>query len=600
MMKNNRFITAKVLWLYLKYQIISKLIVALIAFPIFSVITKTLIKSSGRTSITSGDYLDFLFSLQGILTIIAGIIFLIFVLGLDINTFIVISALDEENRKIRIRDVLKVSIKSVKKFFSPIGIFLVVFIALVLPLLNLGIQLGPLKNFKIPNFITSVIYNNNLYMTAYIVALILLTLISIMYIFTIHFMVIENKKAGESLKGSRLLIKNNFKSFMKDYLWKLVKISIIVTLIIGALMAVLGLLSFVLSFVYNNGSAWAILILLSFSEIMALVGFLSVPVVISLLTKFFYKYGEEVSIRFENNSTKLENRKDGKKKLRFFIAVAVFAVLVVNFGLSVLMEKDFAEIFRTEINVQLVAHRGGGDLGAENTIEGIKQAEKEGASWTEIDVQRTMDGKYIINHDADFNRVADVSEKPSEMTLEEIKTLKVKNEFYPDKPSQDVPTLEEVLDASKGKIGVFVELKGETADEKMVDDVVAMIKNKDMLAECVILSLDYSIIEYTAEKYPEIKTGYLYFFSVGKLEDLKGDYLIMEEAEATSDKIDEIHDAGKIAVVWTVNTEESIQKFIHSDVDGIITDHILDIKGAIAESKKRSHFDIIFDSFMSD
>ncbi len=227
---------------------------------------------------------------------------------------------------------------------------------------------------------------------------------------------------------------------------------------------------------------------------------------------------------------------------------------------------------------------------------GIKAAAKNGAKWTEIDVQRTKDGKYIINHDSNFKRVVGDGRKPMEMTLKEIKQLRVNNSFSPEKPSRPVATLEEILDAGKDKIGVFVEFKGKSADHKMVDDVVKMIKDKQMSDQAVILSLDYDIIKYTESKYPEIETGFLYFFSFGDLDNLIGDYLIMEEAEATPDNIDQIHDSGRKAIVWTVNTDESVDKFVISDVDGIITDHVLKVKAGIERANNRSKFDIILDN----
>ncbi len=276
----------------------------------------------------------------------------------------------------------------------------------------------------------------------------------------------------------------------------------------------------------------------------------------------------------------------------------LIAILGLNLILSMVAKEDLTARLKTKTTIELIAHRGGGDLGAENTVAGIQQAIDEQVAWTEIDVQRTKDDKYIINHDASFQRVAGVSKKPSEMTLSEIKHLKVKDGFKPNNPSQPVATLEDILDVAKGKIGVFVELKGETADQQMVNDVVKMIKGKNMLTECVILSLDYKIIEYVEKQYPEIKTGFLYFFSIGKMKDLKGDYLIMEERAATPENIEAIHKSGKKAIVWTVNTPKSIKKFIHSRVDGIITDHIVAVKDAINKLGNRNRLGIIIDYFL--
>lgn len=156
-------------------------------------------------------------------------------------------------------------------------------------------------------------------------------------------------------------------------------------------------------------------------------------------------------------------------------------------------------------------------------------------------------------------------------------------------------TLEEMLAASKGKIGLFIELKGSTADEKMVDDVVAMIKERDMLKETALLSLDYSLIKYIEATYPEVETGFLYFFSVGKTAEMVGDMLIMEEGEASEKKLREIKEAGKKAIVWTVNKEESIEKFVRMDVDGIITDYVRRVKDGIKRRDERTELEKMID-----
>lgn len=79
---------------------------------------------------------------------------------------------------------------------------------------------------------------------------------------------------------------------------------------------------------------------------------------------------------------------------------------------------------------------------------------------------------------------------------------------------------------------------------------------------------------------------------------MKGDILIMEEREATPEKIDEIHDAGKQAVVWTVNTDKSIDRFVNSEVDGIITDYVLRVKEGIQRREDRSDLEIIMDRLL--
>ncbi len=607
MNENKWNLRGRALWLYVKYQVVSKLLVGLLAFPIFSMIADFFIKTSGRSNLSSGDYLGFVFSIYGLPVIVLGILLLIFILGMDINTFILISSLVEENKlKIKMKNILLTAFKSLKHFFSPVGVFLVLFIAFVLPIVGFGISMGPLKDFKIPNFITSVILGNPLYNTLYNITLLVLIIISIIYIFTIHFILVDDKSMVDAMRSSRKLIFKYWKSFLKDYFLKLLQLVLVCIGLIAVASLILVLLSYVISFVYPNVNSSAILLLLSIAELVSFFAFISVPIIISILTKLFYKYshleGKEIELKLDTRAEKL-SKEDTYRKIKLKTKVEVISfiilVIVVNLSISIFAETYFDDVFKTSVNVELVGHRAGGDLEAENTTNGVEEAIKAGASWAEIDVQRTKDGEYVINHDKTFARTTGVDKTPMEMTFDEIKALDVKNAFDESKPSRKVASLEEILDTAKGRIGVFVELKEKSADHQMVDDVVKMIEEKGMLDECVILSLNYDIIEYTHANYPQIKTGFLYFFSTGELKDLKGDYLIMEEREATPEKIDEIHRAGKKAIVWTVNTEESIQKFIYSDVDGIITDHLGLINEAIEKSKNRSHIEIIIDSFMN-
>ncbi|WMB29392.1 glycerophosphodiester phosphodiesterase family protein [Streptococcus didelphis] len=121
-----------------------------------------------------------------------------------------------------------------------------------------------------------------------------------------------------------------------------------------------------------------------------------------------------------------------------------------------------------------------------------------------------------------------------------------------------------------------------------------------MTKQVVLLSLDYSLIQYISRNYPDMKTGYLYYFATGELKNLKGDYLIMEEREASPEKIDEIHAAHKKAIVWTVNTPESIESFSHSKVDGVITDHVKDVKTTFKKNMSQSQIDTLINNLFNN
>ena len=110
---------------------------------------------------------------------------------------------------------------------------------------------------------------------------------------------------------------------------------------------------------------------------------------------------------------------------------------------------------------------------------------------------------------------------------------------------EPVPTYEEMLEAAKGKLMLYVELKGETADLQMAEDAVKTIKDYNMIDGTVIISLKYELIDYIETKYPEINTGYLAFASFGETASLNCDYLALEEEVVTEEVIVDIHLKGK-------------------------------------------------------
>lgn len=590
------------IWLYTKYQLITKLILAIAIFPLYRFAIEKLIQSSGRTNISSGDYLPFLFSFNGAGLLILTLILMTILIAMDINAFIIMSALIKENRiYMRTRDMFYVAIKSIKSFVSPYGFLLMIYVSLIFPIIGLGITISPMKDFQIPNFITSVIYNNPLYEIGYMALILILTFIGYKLIFSFHYIVICGYSAKESIKKSSQLIKRYKLDFFKNFI-----ISEGLR-IIGAFIFILALifLAFEVSgyFISNQENYRIALIfsLLLILEIITYILFIFVPLMIERLTNLFYKYNEidnhPVVIAFDIKAytwNRMGNYKI-KIKTKIIVLLLLAITLALNLLFSVALSLNFDTLFKQDKKIEIIAHRGGGNLGAENTLEGVEKAIKEKANWTEIDVQRTKDNHYIINHDKNFKRLTGELRSPKDMTLKEIKSLWIKNEFDISSKKQKVATLDEMINLSKGKIGLFIELKGATADKKMADEVVKKVKENKIEKEAVILSLDYSLIQYIEKKYPDIETGYLYFFSVGERDKMVGDYLIMEEREATLDNIYKIHQAKKKAVVWTVNTKQSMEKFINMPVDGIITDYVKELKHEIKVEQNRSDIEIIID-----
>ncbi len=530
----------RIIWLYTKYQMISKGVLALIIFPLSSLALKMLIESSGRTNLSSGDYLSFLFSTHGAGMLLLGMMLLIFLIGTDINAFIIMSALIREDRiKMTAKQLLVVGIRSLRSFLKPAGLLIMLYVAIVVPLVGVGITIKPMENFEIPNFVKDVIFKNSLYRNLYYLLILFLSVVSTAHIFLFHYVLLMGQSVEQGLKSARSLMKKHWKSFLVEFFLKIFAVLMLLIVALIAVVIVFGLLQSEVPESLIDSRAWTILGMMYVSEIIAFSALMFVPMIANQLTKLFYRYNEmdgtPVCLKLEVKADVLGEEAFGKVRLRTKIAFALLFLLLTafNIGVAALGANFFDELFRTHKPIEIVAHRGGGDLAAENSIASIKAAKDAGAKWSEIDVQRTMDGLYIINHDSTFARVTGDNRAPSEMTLGEVRQLRIEDLFDTSRPSQKVPTLEEVLDYAKGNMGLYIELKGRTADIQMADDVIAMVKEREMLSEVAILSLDYSLIQYIEQNYPEVETGFLYFFCDRRYFELGGRYF--DHGRARSD-----------------------------------------------------------------
>ena len=594
----------KVIWLLLKYQIVTKALLYVAIVPGFTALVKLLIISTGQTAIANGDYWTFLLSAQGVGMLALAILLLLITIGLDINAFIIMTTLIHEGKtELTVRRMLLLGLKSLKLLLRPSGLVIVIYVAIALPLLGLGIIL-PTRGLQIPSFITEVIYGNPLFLAMYILALLGLLVLGIYHIFALHFMMILGQDIPTAFRSSARLLKGRKWQFFKDLVIKgLLRASLQLVLVFALAGAVLVPIFF-LGVGGLIGKRFLLAVgMLLFFEVNSLLALLIAPLVINLLTILFYQYNQADghTIQLFSEIEQLKSPRQAKQfNTKMAMSLVLVLIMVVNMVIAGVVVFDL-ESGNDRPDTEIVAHRGGGDLGVENSLDSLRRAiSVGGVKWSEIDVQRTRDNHYILHHDGTFKRLAGESRSVGQMTLAEIKQLSLRNRLMPSQSAQPVATIEEALDVAKNKIGLFIELKGRSADRQMVDDLVRMIKQRRMVDQTVLLSTKYPLIKYIEERYPEIQTGYLYYFAVGGTADLVSDYLIMEELQATPAKVAEIQAKGKKAIVWTVNRPASIDHFLRLRVDGIITDHVDRVKRQARDFKQRSDFQKIADRLVNN
>ncbi len=110
----------------------------------------------------------------------------------------------------------------------------------------------------------------------------------------------------------------------------------------------------------------------------------------------------------------------------------------------------------------VVAHRGCWRQPAENAISAIERCADLGVDMVEIDLRATQDGVIVLLHDASLNRTTNLQGVLRETPYEVVKAARLREGMGgPDAPltDQHVATFEQVLDAAKGRVLLFLDIK---------------------------------------------------------------------------------------------------------------------------------------------
>lgn len=223
---------------------------------------------------------------------------------------------------------------------------------------------------------------------------------------------------------------------------------------------------------------------------------------------------------------------------------------------------------------EITAHRGSSKRAPENTLAALETAIDEMADYAEIDVQTTSDGVVVVCHDLNLKRLAGVNRRLGSMTYGEVRDLDVGSRFGADFAGERIPTLEEALDDCKGRIKLNIELKNIGDRTDLPEQVVEMIRDREMQEQCVITSVKLDYLVRVKEADPDLHTGYILPAAYGRYYDNDAfDFISLRSSFVTLGLVENAHEKGKAVHVWTVNKKSEIEQMKVLGVDNIITDY---------------------------
>lgn len=222
------------------------------------------------------------------------------------------------------------------------------------------------------------------------------------------------------------------------------------------------------------------------------------------------------------------------------------------------------------------AHRGASMLCPENTLKSFRRAMNLGADFIEFDVQQSKDKKLIVIHDEDTFRTTGVKGKIKEMTLKQIRQLDAGE-------GEQIPTLNDLIELTRGKIGLNCEIKV----EGIVDQVLDEFGKAEMLDTVLISSFLHGELIEVKKKESCIRIGSLEptessikFTKQNKEEMLtfveKNNFYAINPLYSLVNKefVETAHAKNIKMFPWTVDTKIGMKRLLKLGVDGIMTNDV--------------------------
>lgn len=230
-------------------------------------------------------------------------------------------------------------------------------------------------------------------------------------------------------------------------------------------------------------------------------------------------------------------------------------------------------------NCKMIAHRGVSGLEKENTCAAFVVAGVKSYFGIETDVHVTADGRYIISHDSNLERVSgvnlEVEKSPFEL-LQEVPLFDTdgtsnRSDLFP-------PALEDyILICRKYDKTAILELKG-LIEEKHIAGIIETIRELGHLEKTVFISFCSENLVCLRRMLPRQPIQFLAGEITAETLPLLEKYNFGLDAHwstITAEVVEKVHGLGLPVNCWTVDNPDDAKKLVGLGVD-YITSNILE------------------------
>ncbi len=228
---------------------------------------------------------------------------------------------------------------------------------------------------------------------------------------------------------------------------------------------------------------------------------------------------------------------------------------------------------------RLIAHRGISRERPENTLPAFLRALELGADGIELDVRATKDGIVVVHHDEIPRATAPdrslAGRRIDALTFDELQGFSVDGAAL-------IPTLAEVLAAMRGRLDVFVELKGHGIEGRVLD----VIHASPAPARCAVHSFDHEAIRRIRSVASWVRAGILFDAApkdvVAEMRHADARDVWPREDLIDAPLVAAVQGAGGRVLAWTVNLPARALSLAGLGVSGLCTDAFPELREAFA------------------
>lgn len=221
----------------------------------------------------------------------------------------------------------------------------------------------------------------------------------------------------------------------------------------------------------------------------------------------------------------------------------------------------------------VIAHRGASADEPENTLRAFALAIAQGAQMIELDLHFSADGRVVVIHDETLDHTTNLTGRVDQFTLPEIKRADAGK-------GERVPTLEETLDLTQGKVQLYLEIK----DARAAAETLRIVRARRCQADVLLASFDLKLMQQLGEEVRDMELGLILgnetlnpfvrwreAFPWLALRHLNYQTLCMQVELCFGYLARRVKASGKKLYVWTADEEAQFDRMCQLGVDGIVT-----------------------------